>query len=188
MSKIRCDSIWNGLTPEQKQTLEHWLFVENLGCREVSERAQKEWGVTGSSMSVSRYYRRVEQERVLNELEGVVETAMEVSAAEGKLDCLRTSAMKLTGMRLLENVMAKGEVKELAVLGRVWTQIEEREIQRGRVALAQKKFEFNAARETWKQAKLMEKLTQEDQKREGARIDEIRLAIFGEDPVDERPA
>jgi len=70
MSKIRCDSIWNGLTPEQRQTLEHWLFVENMGYKEASERAQKEWGVTGSSVSVGRFYRRVERERVLDELEG----------------------------------------------------------------------------------------------------------------------
>ncbi len=185
MSKIRCDSIWNSLTPEQRQTLEDWLFVKNMGYREVSERAQKEWGVTGSSMSVARYYRRVEKERVLNELEAVAETAVEVSAAEGKMDSLRTSAMKVMGMRVLENVMARGDVKELAVLGRVLTQTEEREIQRGRLALAQKKFEFNAAKAALKQLPKLDKMRQEDEAREDERIDLIRLGIFGKDPVDE---
>lgn len=186
MSKIRCDSIWNSLTPEQRQTLEDWLFVKNMGYKEASERALKEWGVAGSSVSVGRFYRRVERERVLDELEAVTETAVEVSAAEGKLDSLRTSAMKLMGMRVLENVMARGDVKELAVLGRVLTQTEEREIQRSRLALARKKFEFNSAKAALKQLKLMDQMTQEDQEREDARIDAIRLAIYGEDPVDER--
>jgi hypothetical protein len=27
--KMRCDSAWAGLTPEQRETLEGWLFEEN---------------------------------------------------------------------------------------------------------------------------------------------------------------
>ena len=185
MSKIRSDSIWNSLPPEQRQKLEHWLFVEHIGYKEASERALKEWGVTGSETSVGRFYRRIEKERVVEELEEAVETATEVDATPGKVAILKSSAIKMAGMRLQQNVMAKGDVKELAVLNRVLTQSEDKEIQRGRLALAQKKFEFKAAREVWKQARLMEKLTKEDQEREDAEIDEIRLAIFGKDPVDE---
>ena len=182
MSKIRSDSIWNSLPPEQREQLEHWLFVEHIGYKEASERALKEWGVTGSETSVGRYYRRIQKERVVDELEEAVETATEVEAAPGKVQALKSSAMKVVGMRLLQNVMAKGDVKELAVLNRVLMQSEEKEIQRGRLALAQKKFEFKAAREVWKQARLMEKLTQEDQEREDAKLDAIRLAIFGTPP------
>ena len=114
-----------------------------------------------------------------------METAVEVSAAEGKLDSLRTSAMKLMGMRVLENVMARGDVKELAVLGRVLTQTEEREIQRSRLALAREKFEFKASKAALKQFRLLNQMTQEDEAREDAKIDTIRLEIFGKDPVDE---
>jgi hypothetical protein len=182
MSKIRSDSIWNSLPPEQRQMLEHWLFVERIGYKEASERAQKEWGVTGSESSVGRYYRRIQREQVVDELEEAVETAIEVNAADGKLESLKSSAMKVVGMRLLENVVARGEVKELATLSRVLSQHEEREIQQGRMALAREKFEFKAAKEVLKQAKLMEKFSQEDQEREDAKIDAIRLAIFGTPP------
>ncbi len=185
MSKIRCDSNWDGLAPEQRQTLERWLFVENMGYKEASERAQNEWGVTGSSVSVGRFYRRVAKERALAELEAVAETAVELSAAECKMDNLRTSAMKMMGMRVLENVMARGDVKELAVLGRVLTQTEEREIERDRLALAREKFEFKAAKAALKQLPKLGQMAQEDEAREDERIDSIRLSIFGKDPVDE---
>jgi hypothetical protein len=185
MSKIRSDSIWNSLPPEQRQKLEHWLFVERIGYKEASERAQKEWGVTGSETSVGRFYRRIEKERVVDELEEAAETATGLNAAEGKVESLKSSAMKVVGMRLLENVVARGDVKELATLGRVLSQSEEKEIQRGRLALAREKFEFNSAKAVLKQMQLLEKMAQEDQEREDAKIDAIRLAIFGSDPVDD---
>lgn len=185
MSKIRCDSIWMGLAPEQRQTLEHWLFVENMGYREASERAQKEWGVSGSEVSVGRFYRRVARERVLAELEEVAEAAVEMSASDGSMDNVRTSAIKVMGRRVLENVMARGDLKELAVVGRVLTQTEERETQRGRLALARQKFEFKASKEAFKQLKLLDQIKKEDEAREDAAIDTIRLSIFGQDPVDE---
>ncbi len=182
MSKIRSDSIWNSLPPEQRQMLEHWLFVERISYKEASERAQREWGVTGSAVSVGTYYRRIEKDRVMGDLEEAAETAMGVNAAEGKVENLKSSAMKVVGMRLLENVMARGDVKELATLGRVLTQNEEKEIQRGRLALAREKFEFNSAKEVLKKMPLLEKMTQEDQEREDARMDAVRLAIFGTPP------
>jgi Arc/MetJ family transcription regulator len=185
MSKIRSDSIWNSLPPEQRKMLEHWLFVERIGYKEASERAQKEWGVTGSETSVGRFYRRIEKERMVSELEEAAETAVELNAAEGKVESMRSSAMKVVGMRLLENAMVRGDVKELATLGRVLTQSEEREIQRGRLALAREKFEFKAAKAALKQLPSLDQMKQEDEAREDARIDAIRLAIFGKDPVDE---
>jgi len=184
MSKIRSDSIWNSLPPEQREKLEHWLFVERIGYKEASERALKEWGVTGSETSVGRYYRRIQKERVVDELEEMAETAVEVNAAEGKLESLKSSTMKVVGMRMLQNVVARGDVKELALLGRVMTQSEEKEIQRGRLKLAREKFEFNAAKAVLKQLPLLEKMTQEDQEREDAKIDAIRLEIFGTPPPD----
>src|SRR6266705_6964043 len=45
MRKMREDSTWNGLTAEQRQKLENWLFERNLGYAEALERAHKEFGV-----------------------------------------------------------------------------------------------------------------------------------------------
>jgi len=121
---------------------------------------------------------------------------LELSASAGQMDSLRTSAMQVMRTRVLENVMARGDLKELAVVGRVLAQTEDREtrrgrlelareIQRGCLALARKKFEFKAAKEAMKQLPKLNKMRREDEAREDERIDSFRLAIFGEDPVDE---
>jgi hypothetical protein len=55
LGKLRCDSTWAALTPEQREMLEGWLFEENLGYTEVLERAQKEFGITGTKMSLTRF-------------------------------------------------------------------------------------------------------------------------------------
>src|SRR5262249_48385627 len=116
MSKIRSDSILNGLPPEQKQALEHLVFLGNCDLKEAEERAQREWGVTGSTVSLSRFYQRLEKERVVDEMAAAVETATEVDAADGKLAGLKSSAMKVMGMRLLQKAVSEGSVKDLAML------------------------------------------------------------------------
>jgi hypothetical protein len=184
MSRIRSDSIWNSLAPERRKIFEGWLFDERIGYQDAAERAQKEWGVTGSKMSVGRFYKRVQMERVVDELENAADAATGVNAAEGKLESLRSSAMKVIGMQLLDKAMERGDVKDLATLGRVLTQSEEREIQRGRLALARERFQFKATKAALKLMPLLNQMKQEDQEREDTRMDEICLAIFGDDPND----
>jgi hypothetical protein len=41
MSKARCDPAWNGLTPEQKETVVEWLFEQSLSYAGVLEHAGK---------------------------------------------------------------------------------------------------------------------------------------------------
>ena len=157
MSKIRSDSIWNSLPPERRKVFEDWLFEERVSYTEALTRAQKEWGVTGSKTSVHRFYRRAEALRPVNKLEEMMESADCVNATDLKPGSLKKSAMKVVGMHLLERAIDRGDVRELAALSRVLTQDEDREIQRGRLALAQKKFEFQAAKEVVKQAPLPDK-------------------------------
>lgn len=182
MSKIRSDSIWNSLPAEQRERMVHWLFVERIGYKEASERGLREFGVAGSETSVGRFYRRIEKERAVNDLKDVVEAAAEVNATPGTLKELRASAMKMTGMRMLEKAMANGDVKELAALGHVLTQCEEREIQRGRLALARKRFEFKAAKEALKHAPLLNKMSESKQAQADREIEEACVAMFGDDP------
>jgi len=63
MRKMREDSTWSLLTPEQRETLEGWLFEENLGYAKTLERVQKEFGVTATMASLGRFYRRRARER-----------------------------------------------------------------------------------------------------------------------------
>ena len=63
MSKMRSDSTWNQLTPEQRETLETWLFDENLGYAETVERVRREFGLQATTLSVGRFRRRRAAER-----------------------------------------------------------------------------------------------------------------------------
>jgi hypothetical protein len=161
---------------------EEWLFEERVSYTEALTRAEKEWGVTGSKTSVHRFYRRVEADRAVNDLEELTEAAERVNAAEGRPAGLKASAMKLVGMHLLERAIGRGDVKELAALSRVLTQDEDRQIERGRLALAQKRFEFKAAKEVLKHAAALNKITEASQAREDEELDAAKLAIFGRPP------
>lgn len=171
-----------GLPAEQREKMVHWLFVERIGYKEANERGVREFGVAGSETSVGRFYRRIEKKRAVNDLKDVVEAAEEVNATPGTLKELRASAMKMTGARMLEKAMTNGDVKELAALGHVLTRCEEREIQRGRLALARKKFEFRAAKEALKHAPLLNKMSESKQAQADREIVEAREAMFDDDP------
>ncbi len=68
MSKMRSDSTWNQLTPEQRETLETWLFEENLACSETVERLRREFGLQATVSSVGRFCRRRAAERQAEDL------------------------------------------------------------------------------------------------------------------------
>jgi len=183
-TKLRADSNWSGLSGEQRQTLERWLFEQNLSYRETLERAQKEFGIEASLASLQRFRRRLIKERTVAAMIEVEESADEVNGTKASLENLRTSAWKVVGKQFLEKAMEGCDIKELKALGRLMAESEEREIRRSRMALAREKFEFKAAKAVWKHVPLMERLTKEDQEREDAKIDAIRLEIFGTPPTD----
>ena len=182
MRKMRCDSTWNALTAEQRVRLDGWLFADNLGYRKIVERVKSEWGVTGTEDSLGRYYQRRATERAVAELRETAESAAEVSAAGGQVESLRSSSFKLIGKRLLETTLAKGSVNELAALGRLLLEQEEREIERGRLELAREKFQFKAAEAALAQLPKLNELSREDDERAEARLAEIKDTLFGPKP------
>ncbi len=140
MSKVRSDSTWSGVAAEKLEMLDRWLFEDNLCYREAKERIKAEWDMEVSIASRGRYYRDREQEVALGDAADLQETADAVEGAPAKLDKLRSSAWKMIGVRLLERTLRRGDVKELAMLGRLMSESEWREIQRGRLELAREKF------------------------------------------------
>jgi hypothetical protein len=63
MSKMRSDSGWNRLTPEQKDRLEGWLFKENISYKLALVRCEQEFGFVASMRGLSEYYQRLAGER-----------------------------------------------------------------------------------------------------------------------------
>jgi hypothetical protein len=139
MSKIRSDSTWAKLTPEQREKLEDWLFEENLGYQKVLERVQQEFGVTASLGSVAEFYQRTARERAREELLTAQATAREIGETKVKWEELSRAAMRLVAKRMVQlAVESPAEVAELVTLGRLlvaneaqdtrrrWLELEER--------------------------------------------------------------
>src|ERR1700722_16631209 len=68
MRKTQSNAAWNGLSAEQRATLERWLFEENLGYELAYERAKTELGFAGSIASMKRFYQRMGEVRMLREI------------------------------------------------------------------------------------------------------------------------
>ena len=164
--------------------MERWLFQDNLSYRETLERVRKEFGIEASPASLHRFRQRILREVAIASISEAEESAEEVKKTRANLANLRSSGWLLVGKQFLEKAIEGCDIKELRLLGRLMAESEEREIRRTRVVLAREKFEFNAVKEVFKLAPLLERMKKEDQEREDAKMDAIRLEIFGTPPPD----
>ncbi len=113
------------------------------------------------------------------------ESTGEVGGNTAKPEAMWKSGLKVVTMQFLEKAMARANVQDLTALGRLISQNEEREIQRGRLKLANERFQFNAAREVLKHLPMADKIKREEQAREESRIMEMQEAIFGDEMTPE---
>jgi hypothetical protein len=145
MRKRRDDSTWNRLTPEQRETLEDWLFDENLGYEKTLERVQQEFGLATTIASVGRYYRRRARERQVEELVEAQAAADELNNLPVNSESLRAAAVKLVGKAVLKLVSEQPEkLEQLVSLTRLLLDSEDNEIRRARLKLAEKCFDYDA--------------------------------------------
>src|SRR5260370_40119585 len=86
MSKLRADSTWNGLTSEQREKLDEWLFEEGLSYPVARERVQKELGIECSISGVGRYYRRAVETRAVEKLAEAQDAAAVFEVGSGTDD------------------------------------------------------------------------------------------------------
>jgi hypothetical protein len=142
MSKLRSDSAWSKLTAEQRETLEGWLFEENIGYKEALERVQKEFGLAPSLTSLADFYQRLAEERMHRELLGVKSMAGKIGKAGVDREKLGATAMTLVANRMLQLAVASpGKVKELASLGRLLVANEAQDIKRRWLELEEEKMD-----------------------------------------------
>jgi hypothetical protein len=148
LGKLRCDATWAGLTSDQRETLEGWLFEENLGYTEVLERAQKEFGIAGSKMSLVRFYQRVAAERAQREFLELDTAVKEMKGMDVNINEMKSAAMCLITKRLMKlSLESPDKVKEMAWLGQVLVASEAQEVKRGWLNIGREKFELDFAAE-----------------------------------------
>lgn len=145
MRKMRDDSTWNRLTPDQRETLEDWLFEENLGYAATLERVQEEFGVEATMASMGRFYRRRARERQVKELVEAQASADELNELPVNVTSLREAAIKLVGKAVLKLAAEKPEeLGHLVSFTKLLLESEDTEIRRARLKLAQQCFDYEA--------------------------------------------
>ena len=131
MSKLRADSNWSALTAAQRETLEGWLFEENLSYREALDKVAAEFGMVASLSGLARLYRQMAGERMQAELRTVQTTAKAVGTSQVDGEQLGAAAMTLVAKRLIQLAVERPErVKELGSLARVLLVNDANEIKR----------------------------------------------------------
>jgi len=142
---MRDDSTWNQLTPEQRETLESWLFDENLGYTKTLERVQKEFGMEATVASLGRFYRRRARERQVEELVEAQAVASALNDLPVSVASLREAAVKLVGKAVLKLAGEKPEeLEQLVSFTKLLLESEDNDIRRSRLKLAQRYFHYEA--------------------------------------------
>jgi hypothetical protein len=146
MRKMREDSLWNKLTLEQRQLLEHWLFEDNLGYAETQARVKSEFGVEATIWSVGRYYRWRARWRQTEELVIANGEAVELNRLPVGIANLREAAVKLAGKTAIKLAGEKPhETGQLVAFTRLLLESEGNELRRAKLKLAQQQFDYATA-------------------------------------------
>jgi hypothetical protein len=155
MKKSGTNALWNKLSASQLEKLDHWLFVERLGCKAAWSQARAELGFEGSVGSLQRYRTRRRKERTTEEFKELRDEMAEINAAPGDVASQREALKKLMGKFLfLQMQQAPEKVKEWAPVASLMAQTEynevlrdakteEHKIRRNAMAFAREKFEFD---------------------------------------------
>ncbi|MGA2658182.1 MAG: hypothetical protein ABSH34_11775 [Verrucomicrobiota bacterium] len=146
MSKLRNDSTWNQLTPEQRDTLEIWLFDDNLGYAETVERIRREFGLQATVSSVGRFRRRRAAERQAQDFADAQAAALELNVLPGNVTSLREAVVKLAAKTAFNLATEKPDDLRPAVpLIKLLLASEAIEIRHSRLKLAQTRLEHHVA-------------------------------------------
>lgn len=183
MKKTKSSAAWNGLSGEQREALERWLFEENMSFVKALAHARQEFGFAGSMSSLQRFYHRTAEMRMLREGprgEGGAEEAES-----------RRMGMREVGKLFVKQVKENPDgVKEWWMLAKLLLQSEENglrrellgednNLRRAGLDLAREKFEFNAAEAALHQLANSAEMDAEELAREKARVMAVRKRLFG---------
>jgi hypothetical protein len=130
MSKMRSDSEYSKLTPEQVETLEGWLFEENMSYKDALERAQKEFGIKSSLTGLRRFYGRLAKERNKDSLADAMSACVD-AASLGSDDVLRSGLLTMANVCAVQFLMeSPKDVKIFTALLRALTSAQGQEMRR----------------------------------------------------------
>lgn len=197
MQKVKSNALWRGLSAQQRETLDHWLFDEGHSYAVILPRAQQELGFKGQMSSLKRYYARREKERTFTKFEKLGVQVAALAGAPVDAKALRHANMQVIHAYLFQVLRENPEaIKELAPVVRALLQndfnesfreIKERDLRlrEETMAFAKERFEFDMTEKALKALPQLQELAEARKdpltKRyeEHARRNRLRRAIFG---------
>ena len=148
MRKLRSDALWHKLTPDQQARIEHWLFVEKFSLAKTHALMRTELGIQCALSIIGPMYHYLNELRS-HERETILQKLTEVITEPGtNLNLIRTDSLTVITNHLMQRCVDNGDIREIAALGRVMVQGEERDIQRDRVNLLRERFALDSAHDS----------------------------------------
>ena len=139
LGKLRSDSAWSQLTPEQREQVDKWLFVFNLSYRGALALAEQQFGLKSSLGSIARYHRRRQAER---EALGIrIQSNEWGGSVEVKLTKEELQKETMHSVALAAHQLARAKPEQLKVSelrGLMKLLLEERRLAQGREATVRK--------------------------------------------------
>jgi hypothetical protein len=198
MAKVKSHAKWNGFSKQQRGTLEEWLFEEKMGYTKAWERAKTELGFTGSLSSLTRFYKRTAEERMLAGFTESGRVMASVNKAPVEAEELRSSGMKVVTQVFFKLVTEKSEESKawlpLAKLlaqrekNEAWRAVkdEENEIRKATLKFAQIRHQYDVMGQALKALPELEEVRQAQEEDEmtvyekNKRLNDLRRRMFGE--------
>ncbi len=178
-------SVFHSLPTEQRETIKHWLFEDNLAYAEVMKRCKREFQARVGKRSLIEFFRQTQQQRNIAQILAGSDQANEVvkKLADNPVDTYR-AIMNLTG-QLAFNAATQavtGGPSDLDPLRRsielfLETRKDDREAQR--LLLEREKWELDVARLCFEHQTELQAITADKSMDEDARLQAIRRRLFG---------
>jgi hypothetical protein len=189
-NKPYSNSILHGLPTEQRERIDTWLFEENVSYAEVVHRCRQLLEVKVSTSSVQRYYERQCVTRRLEAMASPKGERKQLAAGLGKRAEEEFSiAVGLTSQLAADEAIKPenhGDLKRLNEAMRMTIaarrEVNERkrvELHGRRVALAEKRFQFNASIACFEHQEELMKVMEKKGVSDAHKVMEIRERLFG---------
>lgn len=185
--KKRADSVLDKLPPNQRATLEGWLFTDNLSYTDAVKKLWEDFNVRVAPSSLSSFWQECSQRRMLSEIATssqdahLVVDAIKANAGEMSK---ATSAL-IARIAFEESRKGGGKMNREMIVDLTRLAMKERElaIKEAELSLAREKFEFDAAKAALKELPALRKIASDNSLNDQDKLTQVRLRLFGSAPA-----
>ena len=186
--KLSARSPLSKLTVEQRQTVEEWLFDENLSYLETGQRCLSEFKIKITIKSLFSFYRLVAQKRTLDRITHSANNANAVvkTFTENPADTYQ-ALIKVAGQIAFDKAIQSPDQLDLPTI-RDFTRLliasRHADLNSKKFHLDREKWEFDVARTCFNHHAELQALVANKSLDEDARLQAIRRSLFGENLPD----